>query len=176
MRPGERLRRGVPVAALLALGACGREPPPPVTERPPAGAPVPVVRTTDLVAGPPRPFPSIANPYQGDENATADGGRYYGWFNCGGCHGAAGGGGIGPPLADRDWIYGGEPANIFQSIQQGRPNGMPTYAGQVTDEQIWKIVAFVQSLAHDGKEGGESGSVEGRGEDRRGEVGGGDAH
>jgi cytochrome c oxidase cbb3-type subunit 3 len=130
---------------------------------------VPVVRTSDLVAGPPRVFASTPNPYEGDENAASDGRRYYGWFNCGGCHGSAGGGGIGPPFVDRDWIYGREPANIFQSIQQGRPNGMPAFAGQITDEQTWKIVAYIHSL--EGAGGGRSGASEGQDRNRGGETG-----
>jgi cytochrome c oxidase cbb3-type subunit 3 len=68
-------------------------------------------------------------------------------FNCAGCHGARGGGGIGPPFADAEWIYGGEPQNVFQSVVQGRPAGMPAFGGQIPDEQVWKIVAFVRSLA-----------------------------
>lgn len=83
----------------------------------------------------------------GQPVALNQGKRYYNWFNCTGCHGGTGGGGIGPPLADTDWIYGGEAANIFLSIVQGRPNGMPSYGGQIPDEQVWKMVTYVQSLS-----------------------------
>jgi hypothetical protein len=31
-------------------------------------------------------------------------------------------------------------------IVQGRPNGMPSYGGQLTDTQVWKLVALVTSL------------------------------
>lgn len=150
---------------------------------PPTGAPVPIVRTSGLVAGPMQPDLDFKNPYEGNKNAMADGREYYNWFNCTGCHGGAGGGGIGPPFADSDWIYGGEPANVFQSIVQGRPNGMPSFAGRIPDEQVWKIVAYVRSLSGSegapgraggqggrGKSsGGESGSLEGRPQDRRSE-------
>ena len=50
-----------------------------------------------------------------------------------GCH-ANGGGGIGPPPIrkdQRDWIYGGEPSNVFDTIVKGRPNGMPTWGGKI---------------------------------------------
>lgn len=163
-------------AALLLLGGCGEDPPPETAGAPPPGAHAPVMRTSDLVAGPRRPEPPVANPYEGSTAALDDGERYYGWFNCAGCHGGAGGGGIGPPLADRDWIYGGEPAAVFQSIVQGRPNGMPSFGGQIADEQVWKLVAYVHSLSEEsGGERAESGSVEGRPQDRRAEAGGGDA-
>jgi cytochrome c oxidase cbb3-type subunit 3 len=148
---------------------------------PPTGAPVPIIRTTELIAGPARPDLVFKNPFQGNKSAIADGRQYYNWFNCAGCHGGAGGGGIGPPFADQDWIYGGRPANVFQSIVQGRPNGMPAFAGRIPDEQVWKIVAYVSSLSEGagsqaGGQGGrgktsrgESGSVEGRSQDRRSE-------
>jgi mono/diheme cytochrome c family protein len=60
-------------------------------------------------------------------------------------------------------IYGGEPANIFLSIVQGRPNGMPAYPGQIPDDQVWRIVAFVSSLAGTaGPEGATAEQKEGR--------------
>jgi hypothetical protein len=63
-----------------------------------------------------------------------------------GCH-FAGGGGIGPPLMDDDWIYGGEPAQIFDSIASGRANGMPAYGDMLAAEQVWHIVAYVETLS-----------------------------
>jgi hypothetical protein len=85
----------------------------------------------------------VRNPFAG----AARGRQYYMAFNCAGCHGGRGGGGIGPPFLVRDFIYGSDPGNIFQSIVQGRPHGMPAYGGKAPDEVIWKIVAYVQSLA-----------------------------
>lgn len=143
-------RRGLLPLACVAAGwalACGKESPPIATGSPPAAIEGGIVRTSELVAGPKRAAFKVRNPYEGQANALADGKRYYGWFNCTGCHGGAGGGGIGPPLADNDWIYGGDPGNIFQTIVQGRPNGMPSFGGQIPDDQIWKIVAYVSSLA-----------------------------
>src|SRR5687768_17491784 len=129
-----------------ALGYKG-DPTPIATGAPPGPLGGGVILTSELIAGPEKSRLTLRNPYEGQKNVLADGRRYFGWFNCTGCHGGAGGGGIGPPLADNDWIYGGEPANIFLSIVQGRPNGMPSYAGQIPDDQVWRIVAFVSSLA-----------------------------
>jgi cytochrome c oxidase cbb3-type subunit III len=112
-------------------------------------------RTGELIAGPEKTRLLIRNPYEGQKSVLADGRRYYNWFNCTGCHGGAGGGGIGPPLADADWIYGGDPANVFLSIVQGRPYGMPSF-GQIPDDQVWQIVAYISSLA-ESLEGGEGG-------------------
>ena len=53
---------------------------------------------------------------------------------------------MGPPLMKQEWIYGGEPANIFDTIVKGRPNGMPTWGGRIPEYQIWQIVAYVRSM------------------------------
>ena len=63
-----------------------------------------------------------------------------------GCH-FHGGGGIGPPLMDAQWIYGGSGQNIHDTIVQGRPNGMPSYGGHIPDDQIWMITAYVRTLS-----------------------------
>ena len=88
----------------------------------------------------------MANPYQGNAFAISEGKRLYNWFNCSGCH-FQGGGGIGPALMDDEWIYGKEPAQIYDTILRGRPNGMPSWAGKIPEYQIWQIVEYVQSLA-----------------------------
>lgn len=133
----------------VVLAACdvGGRPPSEYSElqSPPSGhITVPHVQTSGFQAGARVVRPTMRNPFEG---ATREGRQYYMAFNCAGCHGGLGGGGIGPPFLVADFIYGSDPANIFQSIVQGRPNGMPAYGGKAPDEVIWKIVAYVQSLA-----------------------------
>jgi cytochrome c oxidase cbb3-type subunit 3 len=48
---------------------------------------------------------------------------------------------------DRAWIYGSEPGNIFATIMQGRPNGMPSFRNRIPEYQGWEIVAYVRSLS-----------------------------
>jgi cytochrome c oxidase cbb3-type subunit 3 len=144
---------------LLTGFACNRDSRPVVTGGPADGIGRAVVRTSELVAGGRTDHGSLRNPYEGQKNVRAEGERFYGWFNCAGCHGAAGGGGIGPPLADKDWIYGGDPGQVFLSIVQGRPNGMPSFGGPIPDDPVWKIVAFVSSLSEHAAS--ESGTTEG---------------
>ena len=63
------------------------------------------------------------------------------------------GGGMGPPLNDEEWRYGGDDANVLETIQKGRQGGMPTFecrapatAGQALKEDgIWKMIAYVRS-------------------------------
>jgi cytochrome c oxidase cbb3-type subunit 3 len=82
-----------------------------------------------------------------DDNAFAinEGKRLYRWYNCSGCH-ANGGGSIGPALMDSQWVYGSDPQSLFNTIMQGRPNGMPSFGGHIPDDQVWKIVAYVRSM------------------------------
>lgn len=96
--------------------------------------------------GPVNPQPVARNPYNGSGYDISEGQRLYTWYNCNGCH-ASGGGGIGPPLIKTQWIYGGEPENIFDTIVKGRPNGMPAWGDRIPEYQIWQIVAYVRSLS-----------------------------
>lgn len=84
-----------------------------------------------------------------DDPATIEAGKalFTGKLGCYGCHGQAGGGGMGPSLADNQWIYGSDEAAIHETLVNGRPNGMPKFGGAATDEELWQVVAFVQSLS-----------------------------
>jgi cytochrome c oxidase cbb3-type subunit 3 len=48
---------------------------------------------------------------------------------------------------DNKWKYGYAPANIYASIIEGRPNGMPAFRGKINDDQAWKLVAYLQALS-----------------------------
>jgi mono/diheme cytochrome c family protein len=84
--------------------------------------------------------------FQGNAYAMSQGKHLFEWFNCVGCH-AHGGGSIGPALMDADWIYGSDPRSIHQSILDGRPNGMPAFAGRISPTQAWQLAAYVRSLS-----------------------------
>ncbi len=45
-----------------------------------------------------------------------------------------------------EWIYGSSPAQIYESIAEGRPNGMPSWGGQIQEYQIWQLVTYVRSV------------------------------
>jgi len=100
----------------------------------------PPVRLAHLVAEP------IGPQFTNNAQAQSDGQTLYESFNCVGCH-AHGGGGIGPPLLDKKWFYGSEPQQVYQSIVEGRPNGMPSFRGRIPDYQVWELVAYVRSLS-----------------------------
>jgi cytochrome c oxidase cbb3-type subunit III len=143
---GARLKRlSVLLLACLFIAACERE------ERQFRELPAASARTqrpmgSPLAAGTPVPATPQNSPYQENAWGVAEGKRLYENFNCVGCH-AHGGGGMGPPLMDDQWIYGSHPANIFETIIEGRPNGMPSFQNKIADAQVWQIVAYVQSMS-----------------------------
>ena len=130
----------------IVLTACRRE------ERRFHEVPPAADATTNVTMGSLQPGPSLVSvgtehPYDKNAYAISQGKRLYVQFNCAGCHGLAGGGGIGPPLMDSKWIYGADPSNIFSTIVEGRPNGMPSWKGKLSNDQIWQLAAYVRDLA-----------------------------
>jgi cytochrome c oxidase cbb3-type subunit 3 len=105
------------------------------------------VRVTTLQPGAPQQQAIVNSPYQGNAWGVGEGKRLYSAFNCAPCHGVNGGGAIGPPLIDDKWIYGAGADQIYATISQGRPNGMPSFGGHVTTPQIWQLVAYVQAMS-----------------------------
>jgi len=86
------------------------------------------------------------NPYEGSKEAARDGQQIYLAMNCTTCHAYDGSGNQGPDLTDTRWRYGGLPIQIFDSIHDGRPQGMPSWKDKLTDDQIWKLVTYVESF------------------------------
>jgi cytochrome c oxidase cbb3-type subunit 3 len=130
---------------MFSLAACERErrdfrqAPPSVT--------VSTISQSDLHPGSSVPaIPPTENPDEQNAYAVSEGKRLYDAYNCSGCH-FHGGGGIGPPLMDDQWVYGGDPANIFSTIVEGRPNGMPSFRGKINDAQVWELAAYVRSMS-----------------------------
>jgi cytochrome c oxidase cbb3-type subunit 3 len=105
------------------------------------------VRVTALEPGLPPPQAEVKSPYQENAWGMGEGKRLYAAFNCAPCHGANGGGAIGPPLMDDKWIYGAKADQIYATISQGRPDGMPSFGGHIPTQQIWQLVAYVQSMS-----------------------------
>jgi cytochrome c oxidase cbb3-type subunit 3 len=93
-----------------------------------------------------RAVDEVANPLDGNASAIADGHRLFIAMNCAGCHGYHAKGGMGPNLTDAYWRYGGTPSGIYNSIYEGRPQGMPAWGRALPAQDIWKIVAYLQTL------------------------------
>jgi cytochrome c oxidase cbb3-type subunit 3 len=160
------------VVVALTLGGCSRSASDPPADPPAAPPPAAAPGGTEsaLPATPPGPFggapPSVApvgpipgptivgenaatvvqNPYAGEPAALEQGRQLFIQMNCYGCHGGRAGGGMGPSLRDQQWLYGDTPADIFDSISEGRGNGMPAWGTKLPPDVIWKLVTYIQSL------------------------------
>lgn len=91
--------------------------------------------------------PAVKNPVAGDPEALARGRRYFNDYNCAGCHAPNGGGGMGISLSNSRFVYGSEPENIYLSILQGRPGGMPAWGGMLQDDMIWDLVTYIREIS-----------------------------
>jgi cytochrome c oxidase cbb3-type subunit 3 len=131
------------LVAALALAACGKTPRDDALAF--AATPTPKAPVGPR-PGPKDAAPPADGPYANDAVAINEGRTLFVRFNCSGCHGGRGGGGMGPSLRDPVWIYGGSDAAIFDSIAQGRAHGMPAWGTKLPEDQVWKLVAYVRSL------------------------------
>ena len=133
------------IALGLSVISCERE------ERgfrvePPSSSRINSKTLSDLQPGQKLPVSEVKNEYEENAYALSEGKRLFSSYNCNGCH-AQGGGGMGPPLMDDEWIYGGRPEQIFSTIVEGRPNGMPSFRNKVPDFQVWQLSAYERSMS-----------------------------
>jgi putative heme-binding domain-containing protein len=90
------------------------------------------------------------NPLAGDPKAGADGGAVFRPY-CTPCHGVHGEGGRGPDLTRGVYSAGDKDSDLFRVIANGvAGTDMVGFAGDINDEDVWRIVAFLRSIArHD---------------------------
>jgi len=91
------------------------------------------------------PIPELAaNP-----EAKAIGERIF-MNNCAQCHGSDAHGSRGfPNLTDKDWIHGGSPEKIVETITNGRIGMMPPMAAAVgTEDDVKNVANYVLSLSN----------------------------
>ncbi|KAB2900110.1 cytochrome-c oxidase, cbb3-type subunit III [Paenacidovorax monticola] len=84
----------------------------------------------------------------GDAQAMAIGERLF-MNNCAQCHGSDARGSKGfPNLADGDWLHGGTPDKIHETITKGRVGNMPPMAAAVgSPEDVRNLAQYVLSLS-----------------------------
>jgi cytochrome c oxidase cbb3-type subunit 3 len=83
-----------------------------------------------------------------DPQAHAMGERLF-MNNCSQCHGSDGRGGKGfPNLTDKDWLHGGTPEKIVETLNLGRVGQMPPMAAAVgTPDDVKNVANYVLSLS-----------------------------
>ncbi|WP_372740019.1 cytochrome-c oxidase, cbb3-type subunit III [Neptunomonas sp.] len=68
--------------------------------------------------------------------------------NCSVCHGTAATGAHGfPNLTDNDWLYGGTPDALIQTILHGRQGAMPAWGAVLGEEGVRDVASYVQTLS-----------------------------
>lgn len=67
--------------------------------------------------------------------------------NCTVCH-KDGSGDIGPNLTDKFWLYGNDIKDVFKTIKNGTPNGMPDHASKLNPVQLQQVASYVLSLKY----------------------------
>ena len=84
----------------------------------------------------------------GDPKAMAVGERLF-MNNCAQCHGSDARGSKGfPNLTDNDWLHGGTPDKIKETITKGRIGQMPSMAAAVgTPDEVRNVANYVLSLS-----------------------------
>lgn len=154
------------LAVAFFMAACGRTEGGSVVVPPKQGFPseeafdqVPVGHTAGVIGG--AAALSTPNPYEGQPQAIKEGKALYQKMNCAGCHAYDGSGNMGPSLIDTYWRYGGLPIQIYKSIHDGRPKGMPAWGDALPPEDIWKIVAYIESLGGTVPAAGYHGALQG---------------
>jgi cytochrome c oxidase cbb3-type subunit III len=67
---------------------------------------------------------------------------------CTTCHGSDARGARGfPNLADKDWLWGGLPETILQTISQGRTGVMPPWGDALGEQGVEEVMAYVVMLS-----------------------------
>jgi cytochrome c-L len=88
-----------------------------------------------------------ANPYAGDQEAIAEGNKIYDKW-CRSCHLADGSGRIGPNLNDDQWNHPrtGTDQGKFEIIYAGGAGAMQAFGDRLSQDEILKLIAFVDTL------------------------------
>ena len=77
--------------------------------------------------------------------------------NCATCHGSDGGGAPGfPNLADKDWLWGGDPDTVLATVSNGRVGVMPPWGEALGSSGVENVLAYVMSLSGRKLEAGDA--------------------
>lgn len=78
--------------------------------------------------------------------APSEGARLFVAYNCADCHGPDGVGLMAPSFQDGRWRFGGSEEDVYRSISDGRPEGMPRWGRMIPADHIRKLTAYVRWL------------------------------
>jgi putative heme-binding domain-containing protein len=93
------------------------------------------------------PTPAQVNPFDTPQGVVQGNALFQ--THCAYCHGARGEGGRGADLTTGQYRRGGSDANLYTTIRNGIP-GKEMPAVRATDDEVWKMVAFVKRIGSAG--------------------------
>jgi putative heme-binding domain-containing protein len=103
--------------------------------------------TASLRAQTPSPGVPEANPFSSEADIQQGSALFQ--THCSYCHGSSGQGGRGADLTAGIYRHGGRDLDLYASIRLGIP-GSEMGPVRATDEEVWKLVAFVKRIGSQG--------------------------
>jgi len=100
--------------------------------------------------------PEKTNPLAGDAAAVTAGKNIY-RGRCAVCHGLDAKGYRGSDLTTGDWVHGGSDAQIFKTIFSGVPGTEMPGNANMSDEEVWMVMAYLRTLSSPGGPAAERG-------------------
>lgn len=85
-----------------------------------------------------------ADKYEGNVYQIGQGGRYFTWYGCAGCHGSAAKGHL--DLGDTRSVHGSNLNQVYAFIAHGHQGELARYGDRIPPEQLWQLTAYVRSL------------------------------
>ena len=106
-----------------------------------------IALTAALRAQSPQSHVPDTNPFSSDADIQAGGALFQ--THCSYCHGSSGEGGRGADLTAGIYLRGGRDQDLYASIRVGIP-GSEMGPVRATDDEVWKLVAFVKRIGSQG--------------------------
>jgi len=98
-----------------------------------------------MAQNPNEPHAAPTNPYTDDPKMAAEGGEMF-RAQCLPCHGSGGGRAAAPDLSRGSYGVGDRDEDLYRIILGGG-RVMPAFRGTLQDDQVWKLVTYIRSIA-----------------------------
>ena len=92
---------------------------------------------------------ATTNPLAGNAQAIDAGKNIY-RGRCGVCHGIDAKGYRGSDLTTGDWVHGGSDGQIFRTIARGIPGTEMPGHGNMSEDEVWMVIAYLRTLSTPG--------------------------
>lgn len=86
-----------------------------------------------------------ASYFENNDYQVSQGGRYFTWYGCGGCHGDNAAGAL--DLAGDQHRHPARFDQLYAAIADGHTRFGTDYGAKIPTEQLWQITAYVHELA-----------------------------